>query len=214
MIHGWAATPSRHSLSLGSFLSSLEIKSFASVERWAGNLRSTWMIKTFSFGEGWNLFDYLCDPAVSVVVGLCLKGWLPDQELVGEHAQTPQVNLDVMYPWALLIDQVIFSISSLSISNLLVMGRPFNHLRGEVVERAAHGRASRVGCMNRPSTQISSKWMFKPYLYTPSKICNLDISANIQQQVLRLDVPGGCFLFWSFLQIVQMIVNVSIETGS
>ena len=42
-------------------------------------------------------FDHLGDPAVGVVVGLGLKGWLPDQELVGEHAKTPQVNLDVMY---------------------------------------------------------------------------------------------------------------------
>ena len=42
-------------------------------------------------------FDNLGDPAVGVVVGLRLKGWLPDQELVGEHAKTPQVNLDVMY---------------------------------------------------------------------------------------------------------------------
>ena len=45
MIQGWAATPSRQSRSPGSFLSSLEIRSFASVDRYAGNLKSTWPTK-------------------------------------------------------------------------------------------------------------------------------------------------------------------------
>ena len=40
-------------------------------------------------------FDHLGYPAVGVIVGLGLKGWFSDKELVGEHSKTPQVNLPV-----------------------------------------------------------------------------------------------------------------------
>jgi len=68
---------------------------------------------------------HLRDPLISLVVGLCLEGRLPYEELVREHPEGPQVDL-------------------------LVVHVPLDHLGRKVVQRSAHRRSPRRRRVNGP----------------------------------------------------------------
>lgn len=82
--------------------------------------------------------------------GRVLKGSLAYQKLVGQHTKGPQVDLFVV---------------------VVVLAARLEHLRGQVVEGAAHGLAAVVGGVD-----------------APAKVGDLELAVDADEDVLGLDV--------------------------
>ena len=108
------------------------------------------------------------DPLVGLRVALGLEGRGADQELVAQHSQGPQINLgDTKNSFVKLRPCRFPGLPT----HFFVVRGSVDHLRGQVVEGAAHRGSAGGGRVDRPA-----------------KVGDLEVALHVQEQVLRLDI--------------------------
>jgi len=98
---------------------------------------------------------------------MILERRCPIQELIGQHTKSPMVHT-------------------------LVVCLPFEHLRGKVVQGAAHGLTPGIRCV-----------------HAPAKVANFEFAVDTEQEVFGLDITMNDVLRVEVDQRIRHLVHIS-----